>query len=63
VGDQPLKLIAKQGATEYELDTKYLTAVYPSVVLEGWLKTLDAAPDATPWTPAILNAIQWGFEI
>jgi len=63
VGDQPLKLIAKQGATEYELDTKYLATAYPAAALDGWIKTLDAAPDASPWTPVILNAIQWGFEI
>ena len=62
-GARDLQHIAKQGATEYDLDAFTLATTYPASASLGLVSFLDVAPDNSAWTPAILNALQIGFKI
>lgn len=53
-----IKLLAKQGATEYEV----LVKDNISMAYKYHAQVLTAAPDATAWTTSKFNAVQWGFQ-
>ena len=55
--------VARQGATDYDLDTFVLADAYPAAANAGQFEVLDAAPDASAWTPTILNAMSFGFKV
>lgn len=55
--------VARQGATDYDLDTFVLADAYPAAVQTGQFEVLGAAPDTSAWTPTILNAMSFGFKV
>lgn len=63
-GKYPVYLhqIAKQGTTEYHKDDSILGINYPCVPATGKRDQFPTAPDGTPWTPTVLNAMKWGFK-
>jgi hypothetical protein len=62
-GARSIQHVARQDATDYPLDEFALATAYPATAGTAMAEVLDAAPDASAWTPTILNGISWGFKV
>lgn len=63
VGDRAIKQTARQDATDYLLNEIVLATGYPSTNGSAQRQVLNLCPDGTAWTPAKLNAIDWGVKV
>lgn len=62
-GARSIQHASRQDSTDYDHTAFALPTAYPGATGEGQFEVLNAAPDSSAWTPAVLNDIAWGFKV